>query len=209
MADEAWQLSDDAAEIYETKMVPIALAEWAPRTADAAAVKKGNRVLDTACGTGLVSRECAQRGAKVTGLDLNEGMLKVAGRISPDIDWHLGDVGDLQFEDGAFDASVCQFGLMFLPEPEKAIRELWRVLAPGGRMAVTVWNTIEHMSALPALVRIIEQIVGEEAGQTMRAPFLLGDTGLLTRIFATAGIADVDIETFPGTARFESIDDFV
>ena len=91
--------------------------------ADAAAIKQGDRVLDVACGTGVVARECARRGAAVTGLDLNEGMLTVARRISPDIDWHEGDASDLPFEDGSFDAVTCQFGLMFFPEREKSLRE--------------------------------------------------------------------------------------
>ena len=100
MTEHAWQISAEAAEVYEAKFVPAIFGEWAPRIADAVAIERGHRVLDVACGTGVAARECARRGATVTGLDLNEGMLTVARRISPDIDWRQGDASDLPFEDG-------------------------------------------------------------------------------------------------------------
>src|SRR5688572_16510230 len=109
MSDESWQVSAEAAEIYESRFVPAIFAEWAPRIADAADVNAGANVLDVACGTGVVARECARRGAVVTGLDLNPGMLSVARRISPSVTWRQGDAAALPFPDAVFDAALCQF----------------------------------------------------------------------------------------------------
>lgn len=209
MTENAWQVSAEAAEVYEAKFVPAIFAEWAPRIAGAAGIGPGQRVLDVACGTGVVARECARRGAEVTGLDLNEGMLSVARRISPEIDWRQGDASDVPFEDGSFDAVVCQFGLMFFPEREKSLAEQWRVLAPGGRLAVSTWDAIEQIPIYVAMVGLIERHAGGDAAQALRAPFWLGDTTNLTNVFSAAGIADFEIDTHAGTERFASVDEFV
>ena len=209
MTEHAWQISSEAADIYEAKLVPAIFGEWAPRIADAAGIGPGQRVLDVACGTGVVGRECARRGATVTGLDLNDGMLSVARRISPDIDWRQGDASDMPFEDGLFDAVVCQFGLMFFPEREKSLAEQWRVLAPGGRLAVSTWDAIEQTPVYVAMVGLIERYAGEEVAQALRAPFWLGNKTNLTNVISAAGIADFEIDTHAGTERFASVDEFV
>ena len=160
--------------------------------ADAAAIKQGDRVLDVTCGTGVVARECARRGAAVTGLDLNEGMLTVARRISPDIDWHEGDASDLPFEDGSFDAVTCQFGLMFFPEREKSLREQWRVLVSGGRLVVSTWDVIEQNPVFGVIVKLIERHAGADKAQALRSPFSLGDKINLISLLSAAGIAGVE-----------------
>lgn len=111
------------------------------KSAEAASVKPGDRVLDVGCGTGVLSREVADRAGsdgRVFGLDVNEDMLALTRRICPDIDWHQGDAGELPFDDTSFDAVVSQFALMFVPDQMAALQEMWRVLASGGRLAVTV-----------------------------------------------------------------------
>ena len=209
MREQAWQVSAEAAEVYEAKFVPAIFGEWAPRIADAAGIEPGQRVLDVACGTGVVARECAHRGATVTGLDLNESMLSVARRISPDIDWRQADASDLPFEDGTFDAVVCQFGLMFFPEREKSLSEQWRILAPGGRLAVSTWDVIEQIPIYVAMVGLIERHGGGDAAQVFRAPFWFGDKTNLTNVFSAAGITGLEIDTHAGIERFGSLDEFV
>jgi SAM-dependent methyltransferase len=115
----------------------------AARLVNFAGLRSGMRVLDVACGTGVVSVTAARRGAKVTGLDLTPELLKVA-RANAEIakvaiEWHEGDAEALPFADSTFDAVVSQFGHMFAPRPEIAISEMLRVLRPGGIIAFSTW----------------------------------------------------------------------
>ncbi len=209
---ESWQVSDNAAEVYEQRFVPAIFGQWAPRVADAAKLSGGDRVLDVACGTGVVARECARRlgaSGRVTGLDINDGMLTVARRLRPEIDWRQGDAVDLPFNDGSFEAVVCPFALMFFPDRVAALREMWRVLAPGGRLAVAVCGPIEDTPAYPALVDLLHRHAGPEAAGIMLAPFVLGDRDELAGVFGAAGIDNIEISTQWGRERFESINMFI
>ena len=205
---EAWQLSDNAAENYEQYFVPAIFQDWAPRTAGAAEVSNGDRVLDIACGTGVVTRHCADlAGAEgsVTGLDLNDAMLAVARRVRPEIDWRQGDAADLPFDDGAFDAVTCQFGLMFMPDRPKALSEMWRVLAPGGRLAVAVFGSTDDNPPYRVLADIGERHAGMPAAAALRSPFVLGNTEKLANMATEAGIPDAEISEHTGTEHFDSM----
>ena len=209
---ESWQLSDNAAENYEQHFVPAIFQDWAPRTAGAAEISGGDRVLDVACGTGVVTRQCADRaGAEgsVTGLDLNEAMLAVARRIRPELDWRQGDAADLPFEDAAFDAVTCQFGLMFMPDRAQALSEMWRVLAPGGRLVVAVFGSTDDNPPYRILAEIGERHAGAEAAAVLRSPFVLGDTNELAGLYAKAGIAGAEISAHTGTEHFASMARFM
>src|SRR5918994_5588315 len=143
---ETYQLSVEAAEVYEARFVPAIFAEWAPHLVEAAGVVPGQAVLDVACGTGVVARTAADRmggRGRVVGLDINEGMLTVAGRLRPDIEWRLGDAAGLPFEAGCFDLVLCQAALMFFPDRVGALREMARVTTSGGTVAVQVWARLE------------------------------------------------------------------
>jgi SAM-dependent methyltransferase len=108
-----------------------------------AKVRAGQRVLDAACGTGVVSITAARIGARVTGLDLTPDLLERARENSRlanlDIEWREGDVEQLPFDEGTFDVVMSQFGHMFAPRPEVAIGEMLRVLKPGGMIAFSTW----------------------------------------------------------------------
>lgn len=108
-------------------------------------VRAGQRVLDVACGTGVVSVTAARAGARVTGLDLTPALLEHArenaGIAGVQIDWHEGDVEHLPFENATFDVVLSQFGHIFAPRPEVAIGEMLRVLKPGGTIAFSTWPT--------------------------------------------------------------------
>ncbi|MEH2531744.1 SAM-dependent methyltransferase [Bradyrhizobium sp. AZCC 1588] len=202
----------DAARAYETLFVPALFQQWAPMVADAARIERGDRVLDIACGTGVLAREAARRtesSNRVVGLDPNAGMLAVARELAPGIDWRDGAAEALPFPDRTFDVVVCQFGLMFFSDRDKAVREMLRVMVPGGRCAVAVWDVIEHASAFAALVDLLDRVAGKPAGDALRAPFVLGDRQGLAVLFKGAGASFVDLTTCSGTARFPNIREFV
>lgn len=108
-----------------------------------AQIRSGERVLDVACGTGVVAITAARAGARVTGIDLTPELLHRArenARISEvEIDWNEGDAENLPFSDASFDVVVSQFGHIFAPRPEVAVAEMLRVLRPGGRIAFSTW----------------------------------------------------------------------
>ena len=122
-----------------------------------ARISSGSRVLDVACGTGVVAVTAARLGARATGLDLTPELLEAARENATtagvDVDWREGDVEQLPFEDGAFDVVASQFGHMFAPRPDVAVREMLRVLKPGGMIAFSTWPPelfIGRMFALTA-----------------------------------------------------------
>jgi SAM-dependent methyltransferase len=198
----------EAANAYEQLFVPALFREWAPRVADAARIERGQRVLDVACGTGVLAREAASRVGPtgfVAGLDAAPGMLAVATRLAPGIEWRQGTAESLPYADGSFAAVVSQFGLMFFTDRRRALSEMLRVLAPGGHLAVAVWDSLDNTPAYAAEVALLERVAGRRAADALRAPFVLGDREELAALFAGAGVASVAITTQHGTARFPSI----
>ena len=168
--------------------------------ADAAEIGQGQRVLDVGCGTGVVARAAARRvgpEGRVVGLDINPRMLAVARRVAPEIEWRHGDAGDLPFDDGAFDVVVSQFAAMFFPDPALALREMWRVLAPRGRLAIAVCGPLADAAGYRALAEVAEHVCSPEVQALLRSPFALGDKQRLAGLVADAGIDGASIDTRP------------
>ena len=202
------QVSRAAAEHYERHFVPALFAQWPPRLTEAAGIRPGDRVLDVACGTGVLARHLAERvgpTGSVVGLDLNEGMLAVATRQAPGVEWRQGRAEQLPFEDASFDAVVSQFGLMFFEDRPRALREMRRVLRPGGRLAVAVWDRLENSSGYAAVAALLERLFGSTAAAALRTPFVLGEPGALHELFGPLEARELAIRTIPGQARFPSI----
>jgi SAM-dependent methyltransferase len=135
----------------------VATTPEAARLVKHAEVHAGHRVLDVACGTGVVAITAARLGARVTGLDLTPELLERArenaGIAGVDVDWHEGDVEQLPFGDAAFDVVLSQFGHIFAPRPEVAVAEMLRVLKPGGTIAFSTWPPELVLGRLFALGR--------------------------------------------------------
>jgi SAM-dependent methyltransferase len=206
-APEQFQLSLEAAEAYEAAFVPAIFAEWAPLTVAVAGVSPGEDVLDVACGTGIVARTAAERLAghgRVTGVDLNPGMLTVAQRIRPDLTWHEGDAADLPLADASFDRVLCQMALMFFPDRPAALREMARVARPGGTVAVAVPAALDEQPAYRPFVEAAVRHAGPEARTLLGSYWSCGDLSELCALVESAGLRVVDTWTHLGTARFGS-----
>lgn len=206
------QVSRSAAEVYEEFFVPALFQQWTGRVADEAGIRPGDRVLDVACGTGVLARRVASRvgpSGSVSGVDINDGMLAVARRQAPAIEWRKGAAEALPFDDASFDAVVSQFGLMFFADRVKAVREMIRALRRSGRLAVAVWDSLDNTPGYAAMTDLLQQLFGGRAADALRAPYALGNPRALTRLFTDAGCANVRIATHEGTARFASIEAWV
>lgn len=206
------QISHSAAEIYEEFFLPALFQEWAGRVAKAANIKPGQHVLDVACGTGVLARAAAERvgpTGSVIGLDVNQGMLAVAGKKAPEIEWKHGQAEALPFEGGSFDAVISQFGLMFFQDRSAAVHEMERVLQQGGHLAVAVWDTLENTPGYATMTALLSQLFGPQAAEALHAPYSLGDTETLLSLFDDLNLRDVQVTTFDGTARFPSISSWV
>jgi ubiquinone/menaquinone biosynthesis C-methylase UbiE len=206
---ERGQVTSSAAEIYDEFFVPALFQEWCDRVAEAAELHPGDRVLDVACGTGVLTRAVAARvgpSGAATGLDVNAGMLAVARRKAPRLDWRSGRAEALPFEAESFDAVVSQFGLMFFEDRRAALTEMMRVLRHGGRLAVAVWDSLERTPGYATVTQLLQRLFGDRAADALRAPFALGDSGALRALFSSAGIPNATVTTSKGTARFPSIE---
>ncbi len=200
----------DAAMVYEELLVPGLFAPWARVVAEEARLKPGARVLDVACGTGALARAAARvAGGEVVGLDLDEGMLAVAAGQAPGIHWTKASAEAIPLRTGTFDAVVSQFGLMFFPDPGKALQEMLRTLVPGGRLVLAVWDALERSPLFAELDAIYLRHLGEGAREALRAPFVLGAPQRLAGLLEAAGSGMPRIHTHRVKARFPSVEALV
>lgn len=200
------------AEIYDEFFVPALFEQWAHIVADEAGVWLNQRVLDVACGTGVLACACAERvggGGSVVGLDTNEEMLNVARRKSSSIEWRSGRAELLPFPDESFDAVVSQFGFMFFEDRLAALREMMRVLRPNGRLAVAVCDALDHSPGYAVLAELLYRLFGEQVAQAFRAPFTCGDPQPLFTLCSKAGITNAKIMRHDGRVRFASISSLI
>jgi ubiquinone/menaquinone biosynthesis C-methylase UbiE len=213
---ERWQVAGDAAKIYQRELVPAVFGPWGPRVAHLAGLRPGLRVLDVACGTGLVARLAAEAvgvDGRVAAVDLNPAMLAVASGLQAvegaPIEWVEADAQALPFAEASFDVVCCQLGLQFFPDRERALREMKRVLVPGGRAVVMVWREIDRAPGFAVLAAALGRTIGADAEALMRAPFALSDAGELSRLLERAGFCDCATRAESGKVRFASAAMFV
>jgi ubiquinone/menaquinone biosynthesis C-methylase UbiE len=201
-----YQLSGDAPTTYSRFGYKV-MEPWTDDLIRSARCRDGDRVLDVACGPGLVANRVNQVSGKlcmVTGIDLNEGMLNVARR-NPSIEWHQGSATELPFGDGSFDVVLCQQGLQYFPDRPAAVKEMARVLSPGGRIALNVWGAIERQIFHASLVEGIGKFLGPDAKSAFDLAFSLNSAEELRTLAADAGLSDIRVRFEQRTMRYPTV----
>jgi ubiquinone/menaquinone biosynthesis C-methylase UbiE len=189
-----------AAENYQAFMGPGMFRPFAEVLLAELEVSPGERVLDVACGTGVVSREAASRvGAAggVTGVDLAEPMLDVARAQPPpdgtEITYMQGSAEELPVDAGAFDVATCQQGLQFFPDRAAALAQMRRALVPGGRLGIATWVELDRNPVMARISDALGETLGAELGAMVNVPFALNDPDELRGLVEDAGFADVRV----------------
>lgn len=212
MTEQTYELTAQAAEFYEATFVPALFRQWAGRLVEFAGVAPGDRVLDVACGTGIVARTAAGRtgsGSSVTGLDINEAMLAVARRTDPTVTWVAGDAERLPFGDGEFDVVLSQAALMFLGDRVAALRELARVARPSASVAVQVPGRLAESPGYLALTDVVARHAGRAVTDVLASYFSVGEPDLLHELAAAAGLTVTRFETWTSATRLPSLGEFL
>jgi SAM-dependent methyltransferase len=210
---EQWQLTLEAAELYERYPARYILGPWAPLLVDTARVAGGERVLDVACGTGVVARaaaKCVGPTGRVVGIDLNPGMIAVAKSLLAPIgasnEWLERSALDLRLENASFDVVLCQQGLQFFPDKLLALQEMRRVLDHRGRLALSVWTGIGpyHSAMGEALARFVGTETADRFCASRQA--LTGEE--LQHLATKAGFSAVDVRISRMSIHLPPLDKF-
>lgn len=183
-------------ENYDRYLGPVLFDPYAVDLVTRLNVYEDANVLELACGTGIVTRYLRDRlgpNARLVATDLNDAMLSYAARkFTPEdgIEWKQADAADLPFADESFDAVVCQFGLMFVPDKEKALSETYRVLKLGGTFLFNVWDAIEY-NELPNIAHaIIADFFADNPPDFYEVPFSFHDVETISSLLSTAGFTE-------------------
>jgi ubiquinone/menaquinone biosynthesis C-methylase UbiE len=201
MAASSGLFSSNIAEVYERFLVGPLFSPFAQQLLDRAALAPTERLLDIACGTGVVARTAQQvhghRGQAV-GVDASPAMLGMARTVAPTIEFREGDASRLPVGNTEqFDLVSCHQGLQFFPDKPAAIREMRRVLAPGGRIALGTWLSVPDVPLIRDLHRVGERHLGPFVDQRHS----LGDVDAIRRLLAEVGLRTIEVETVTRTIR--------
>src|SRR5262245_6491669 len=193
------------ARIYETYLVPAIFRPLGEMVVALARPTAGERVLDAACGTGVVARLVAPAvgsAGRTVGLDYDPVMLAMAASLEPGIAWHQGDIQSLPFPDSSFDLVTCQQGLQFLPDRHAGVREFHRVLSRGGRVVLAIWTEVAKSPGHAALFAALGARLGTD--MSTPPPWSLADESAVRKLVTAAGFADIEMTLRSLRARFPS-----
>jgi SAM-dependent methyltransferase len=176
MSSSAAAFSGSIPEFYDRQLGPVLFEPYAADLAARLPGGEGLRVLELACGTGIVTRrlrEALPASATLVATDLNQPMIEYARGAVPaaGIDWSQADAQALPHEDGSFDVVVCQFGFMFLPDKALGFREARRVLAPGGVLLGNVWRSLDENPLLRVIHETLAAIFPDDPPRFLETPY--------------------------------------
>ena len=201
-----WPLFERAAQSVSNRLVELAR------------IKPGDRVLDIATGTGepaITAARAVGANGRVIGLDHSPGMLEVARRRASalglnNVEYREGDAASLKEPRGSFDAVVCRWGLMFVPDLAAAARGIHDILKPGGFLATAVWDTADKVPMITIGGQQVREMIGlAPPPPGTPNPLSLADTGILERALTSAGFRDFKVEPMTVTFEFESPEKFL
>jgi ubiquinone/menaquinone biosynthesis C-methylase UbiE len=211
---EQWQVSENAAEQYEKISARYIMGPWAHNLVKAAEIQRDDKVLDLACGTGVVARAAATKlgsDGHITGLDLNEGMLEVAKALgnpgTGGLAWVRGSAEEIEFPDASFDLVLCQQGLQFFPNQHKALSETHRVLRDEGRACFSIWAQSGpfHKAVGTAMAKYLDASIAQRYRATRDVP----DVNSLRSQFIDAGFRQVNVNRTEVRVRLPEIAKFI
>lgn len=190
-------------EMYEHWLVAPLFRPFAEVALVDVGLIPGDRLLDIACGTGILARIALERSGgagRIVGVDINPGMLAVARARAPEIDWREGNASALPLADGEqFDIVACHQGLQFFPDKPAAASQMRRALAKGGRLAVATWRPDREMPFLCELRKVAER----HLGPIVDPRYSSGEAASVEALLASAGFEDVCFRVLSRTIRFE------
>jgi ubiquinone/menaquinone biosynthesis C-methylase UbiE len=213
IAQTAWAPSygGNAAENYEKYFVPVIGGPFALDLVNEAGLRPGERVLDVACGTGTIARLAAERvgqNGRVSALDVNAGMLSVARSLpsAVPIKWYETAAESVPLPDQSFDVIFCGLGLQFFADKSAALREMHRVLRPGGRVYI---STPVPNAFFDLFDRAIARHVSEEASAFVHAVFSLSDPREMDALLTDAGYSSIATRTRTRTIQLPPAREFM
>jgi len=218
MSEAVVQFTGEIPRYYDRCLGPVMFEPYAADLLARVPMREGLRVLEIACGTGIVTRHLRQAlpaSASLVATDLNEAMLSYARASQPagGVSWQVADAQALPFEDGSFDVVACQFGVMFLPDKPQGFREARRVLAPGGLLLVNVWRALEENPYAQAAHAMLARRYPDDPPRFFETPYGYHDPDRLRADLAAGGwdrvrLDDVRLEAASPSAA-ELADGFV
>jgi SAM-dependent methyltransferase len=186
-------MSDDGpASIYEMQLVTAIFEPLARIVIERARPERGEHVLDAACGTGIVARLVAPLvgpSGRTVGVDYDPIMIEMARSLAPEIEWRQGDLQNLPFPDASYDLVICQQGLQYLPDPGAGLRQIHRVLRPGGRMVLATWSDLAKSPGHVLLFQALEATIGPDRARPVG--WSLADEAQLLELVSEAGFVSV------------------
>lgn len=216
MKKGGWQLCEGGPEAYEKYVAPAFGGVWAQDLVNRAALRKGDKILDVGCGTGIVAR-CAYKSlgdsVHIAGVDINEIALEKAREIgalnAAPIEWKQADVTALPFSNEKFDVLLCQQGLQYFPDRSRALNEINRVLVNDGRVVFSVWRSIEFSPFYFTLHEALKEYVNPEAASILASAYTLSDSAQLRTLFKGARFKNIKIRLVIKQMRYPSLEEFL